>query len=190
MLVALPSVRQRLAAVPTAALGLGLLGLSVVLDLRYPDLPAAAGAGLLVASLLKRPSFGGRFAVALGAVSYSVYLWHLAILGALDRPATWTGAALALAVTLAIAAAVFLLVERPAIRLGQRINGRELASRAQRWYAQYTPPKPDDEAHDDEQPPARPDPGPAESPTDSRARSSRAAARPHSAKTNGIESSA
>ena len=110
--------------VPVA--GLVLIGTSVVLDLPpYLDIAAAAGSGLLVASIVSRRAGESRFqraSIALGAVSYSIYLWHEAIIDLVDRPVpSWGGAVLALAVTAAIAAVVYVVVEGPAIRLGHRV---------------------------------------------------------------------
>lgn len=66
----------------------------------------------------------------IGLVSYSVYLWHAALLsklsdlGALDSLGRLGYTALALAVTLAVAAVSFYLVERPSLRLGRRLSHR------------------------------------------------------------------
>jgi peptidoglycan/LPS O-acetylase OafA/YrhL len=105
-------------------LGLILIGTSVALDLPpYFDLAAAAGSALLIAWLVSRPQFEGksaRVSLALGALSYPVYLWHEQIIDLVDRPSTWAGAFLALAITAAIASVSYLLIERPAMRLGHR----------------------------------------------------------------------
>jgi peptidoglycan/LPS O-acetylase OafA/YrhL len=109
-----------------AIVGLVLIGISVVIDLPpYFDIAAAAGSGLLVATIVSRRSIEARFgraSIVLGALSYSVYLWHETIIGLVDRPTpTWIGAILALAITVAIAAVAYVVVEAPAIRLGHRL---------------------------------------------------------------------
>ena len=113
------------AAVP--AVGLMLIGASVVLDLPpFFDLAASVGSGLLIGWLISRPQFGGRVAkvsVALGALSYPVYLWHVQIIDLVDRPSSWGGAILALAITVAIAAVSYLAIERPAIRFSHQFAG-------------------------------------------------------------------
>jgi peptidoglycan/LPS O-acetylase OafA/YrhL len=63
-----------------------------------------------------------------GLVSYSLYLWHPAItrkMASWDAPLGWSGFAVgAIVVCLAVAAASFYLVERPALRIGRRLAGR------------------------------------------------------------------
>jgi peptidoglycan/LPS O-acetylase OafA/YrhL len=65
-----------------------------------------------------------------GLVSYGVYLWHVAILyrldrmGALDALGDFWYIAVALFLTLTVAAASFYVVERRALRLGRRLSGR------------------------------------------------------------------
>lgn len=127
MIVALlPAVRR-----PAwwAVAGIALIALSCWLDLAiYLDLAAGVGAGLLIAYLVGRPSiprWAERPAIVAGALSYSVYLWHEALVPALDRPtSTWAGGATVIGLTVAIAAVIYVLVERPAIRLGQRLGRR------------------------------------------------------------------
>ena len=106
--------------------GLALIAASVIVNPPpYLDLPAAMGAGLLIASIVSRRHEEARFArpaIALGAISYSVYLWHPAIIEAVDRPTpSWGGALLALVITVAVASAVYVLGEGPAIRVGHRV---------------------------------------------------------------------
>lgn len=112
-----------------ATAGVALIGLSVVIDPPpYLDLFAGMGAGLVIAYLVSRRTFpGGLAPVAelLGALSYSFYLWHEAIVSAVDRPSsTWSGVVVALALTTVIAAVVYAVVERPAIGLGRRLSAR------------------------------------------------------------------
>jgi peptidoglycan/LPS O-acetylase OafA/YrhL len=87
------------------------------------DLPAGIGFGAVVAAVATRPP--GLLASAplraLGAVSYGVYLWHMPVLFWLRMhhalPARAVAAlALVLAPTLALGAASWWLVERPAVR--------------------------------------------------------------------------
>jgi peptidoglycan/LPS O-acetylase OafA/YrhL len=113
-----------------ALIGLALLLFSSLAQVpKFLDIGAAIGSALLIAYSVSRrqsmPSILARACVVTGALSYSVYLWHEAIIDALDRPLrSWTGAAAALAVTIVVASAVYLLVERPAIRLGARTSTR------------------------------------------------------------------
>ena len=106
-----------------AALGVGLVALGSISN-PFPNIAAVVGSGLLVGSVVSAPPLTGaaaRLALAGGAVSYSVYLWHEAIITLVDRPASWGGAALAFAVTLVIAGAVYLVVEAPAMRMGRTL---------------------------------------------------------------------
>ncbi len=65
--------------------------------------------------------------VTAGALSYSVYLWHAAIIPIVDpRPAMWLGTLFAMTTTLAVAGVVYYTIERPAITLG-RVLSRCLA---------------------------------------------------------------
>jgi peptidoglycan/LPS O-acetylase OafA/YrhL len=112
-----------------------LLTISVLVHIpKFLDVVAAAGTAVLIAFFVSRRFHVGARAAAVcavsGALSYSVYLWHEAILDLIDRPApSWVGAVAALAATLVIATIVYLLVERPAIRLAQRVSTR-LTSRS------------------------------------------------------------
>ena len=105
-----------------AAGGFGLIGISSALNApSYFDVPASIGAALLIAFVVSRPTAGRRFDrafLAAGALSYSVYLWHEAIIDAVDRPTpTWIGGLIALILTVAVAAVMYVVVERPALRL-------------------------------------------------------------------------
>jgi peptidoglycan/LPS O-acetylase OafA/YrhL len=95
------------------------------------DIPAAAGFAAIVAAVALRPP--GLLSIApmrwLGAISYGVYLWHMPVLYALQVHGAFPERALpALATvvvaTFALAAASWLLVERPVLR---RIGGRRPA---------------------------------------------------------------
>lgn len=108
--------------VPTV--GLVLLAMSIVPDIRYPDVAAAVGSAVLIAWILTRPAPGRRLAsvlIAGGALSYSFYLWHEALM-MVDRPPSPIGVVLALLLSGFVAAAVYLVVERPAIRLARRLT--------------------------------------------------------------------
>lgn len=79
---------------------------------------------------LVRRLLANRVLLWIGLVSYGVYLWHVAImskladLGALGGPDTVGFSALALALTLLVAAASFYGIERHALRLGRRLSHR------------------------------------------------------------------
>jgi peptidoglycan/LPS O-acetylase OafA/YrhL len=108
--------------------GIGLIGVSVAVDLPSSfDLAAGVGAGLVIAYLVARPELPAALvtpAAVAGALSYSLYLWHEALIPAIDRPATWSGAAIALILSIAVAAVVYWVVERPCIELGKRLSRR------------------------------------------------------------------
>lgn len=98
------------------------------------DILTAFGAALIVAAAVdagRWPSWAVRAAAAAGAISYSVYLWHLALIHAYG----WV----AVPLTLLVASAIYVVIERPAIRWAQRQGGRrptppsgELAAEARR----------------------------------------------------------
>jgi peptidoglycan/LPS O-acetylase OafA/YrhL len=129
MVVAELEADRQLGSVPRRALfavGVALIALSVIADLpSYLDLAAAVGAGLLIAGLVSEGAgpirMGGLIAIA-GAMSYSFYLWHEAIVDAIDRPTTWLGAGSALLVTMVVAAVVYAVLERPAIAVGRKLT--------------------------------------------------------------------
>lgn len=108
-----------------AAPGIALIAVSVVVDLpSYLDIAAGAGSGLLIAAMVGRsvPRPVVRLCALGGAMSYSFYLWHEAIIDAVDRPATSLGAVLAFVVVIVAAAIVYALVERPAMNAGRRLT--------------------------------------------------------------------
>jgi len=77
-----------------------------------------------------RRLLGNRILLWVGLVSYGLYLWHAAIiaklarLGALDAFSPVAFLALALALSLLIAAVSFYAIERPALRLSRRWSNR------------------------------------------------------------------
>lgn len=95
--------------------GIGLIVVSVIADPPpFFDFPAGLGAGLVVAFAVSRPALPRRLtapAMAAGALSYSVYLWHEAIVA---TGAPWP---IVLAVSVVVAAIIYILIERPSIRL-------------------------------------------------------------------------
>jgi len=119
MFVALMEGRMRWAARPaTLAFGIALMLLGTRVYWASVDVPSAVGTFLIVAwAVERRPALGplARPAAIGAALTYSVYLWHVDFLRAIEGPPT------ALLVTLAVASAVYLTVERPAIRLGRRL---------------------------------------------------------------------
>jgi peptidoglycan/LPS O-acetylase OafA/YrhL len=101
-------------------------------------LPAAAGFALIVAAAVagRGPAVAwlrARALVAVGAVSYGVYLWHVPLLLAAREagllPGSW-GARFALIAPLALAlgALSWRLIERPSIRWAASWRGREPAA--------------------------------------------------------------
>ncbi len=110
--------------------GTGVLGHVVA------DLPAALGFAAVVAVVATRPAgvLASAPLRALGAVSYGVYLWHMPVLLWLSLhgllPATFVAALpLMLLPTLALGAASWWLVERPALRWVERARRSERAVR-------------------------------------------------------------
>ncbi len=104
------------------AAGVALLIVSAIPNIAYPDIPGAVGSGLLVAWCVARERLGatgGRVAEVAAALSYGVYLWHLPVIDALNRPGTWSGAMVSALATIAIASVTYIAIEAPGIRLGQ-----------------------------------------------------------------------
>lgn len=98
-------------------------------------LQAVMALGLLLPAVFGDPARGlvrrilaNRVLLWIGLVSYSLYLWHVAIFtklahwGALDSFSRGAFALLALVVTLLVAAASFYAVERPSLRLARRVG--------------------------------------------------------------------
>jgi peptidoglycan/LPS O-acetylase OafA/YrhL len=105
------------------------------------DLPAAAGfAAIVTVVACGRANAGwagARPLVALGTISYGVYLWHLPLLLALRSgnalPLHMIPAmALVLTVTVLVATASWYGLERPAIRWASRVTRRRPAEHAER----------------------------------------------------------
>ncbi len=120
--------RQLPAGSALAVAGMALLATSILPNIAYPDVPAAAGSALVVAWLLTLPKPGprlGRGLAVAGALSYSFYLWHEAVRD-LVGPATYTNAVVALLLTTAVSAAVYATIELPALRLGREIAAAPL----------------------------------------------------------------
>ena len=119
MFVAMMEGRMSWAARPaTLAFGIALVLFGTTSYWASVDVPSALGTFLIVAwAVERRPALGPLAApAAIGAaLTYSVYLWHVDFLKAIDGPPT------ALLVTVAVASAVYVTVERPAIRLGRRL---------------------------------------------------------------------
>ncbi len=119
MFVALVEGRMPWAARPATLLfGIALLLVGTRMDWASIDLPSALGTFLVVGwTVARRPGLGplARPAAIGAALTYSVYLWHIDLLTAIDSPLVALGA------TLAVATAGYLLVERPALHLGQRL---------------------------------------------------------------------
>jgi peptidoglycan/LPS O-acetylase OafA/YrhL len=99
--------------------------------------------GLLMPAVLGRPDRGwvrrvlaNRALLWIGLVSYSLYLWHAAILRVLadadlDRTLGGIGyTVLGLGVSLLVAGASFYAIERPALRVGRRLSRRRDAQDA------------------------------------------------------------
>jgi peptidoglycan/LPS O-acetylase OafA/YrhL len=107
------------------------LGLAVSLDetryLRAGLSIVSASTALLLLELvapgpsLVRRALEARPLVALGRISYGLYLWHVLVLHALLKfPVPRWGAALGIAASLAVAALSYVAVERPFLRLNRR----------------------------------------------------------------------
>jgi peptidoglycan/LPS O-acetylase OafA/YrhL len=94
-------------------LGVGLICAGFAANLPFCDVLTAIGAGILVGIAIQiRAMPLARLAIAGGALSYSVYLWHLPLVQAVG----WW----AVPATLAIASVVYLVVERPFMSLARR----------------------------------------------------------------------
>ncbi|MDH2444383.1 acyltransferase [Amnibacterium sp. CER49] len=115
--------------------GNNVLGVAAAVVLYTVVLPTSAGRASLLTRLLDTRALRG-----LGEISYSVYLWHLPVITWLvvsgwARPGPLglvANVGVVLPVTLALATATYLLVERPALRLKgrARTSGRAPAGGA------------------------------------------------------------
>ena len=104
------SARRRLGLI-----GAGLVMLSVVTDGQYPDIAGGIGAALLLPWFIQwEPGRMARPAALAGGISYSVYLWHLPLVGALG---VWS-----IPATLVVALVVFHAIEQPAMKMGRRVG--------------------------------------------------------------------
>jgi peptidoglycan/LPS O-acetylase OafA/YrhL len=147
-----PALWARLTARANLLLALGLGGVTAAI-LMFPDQTGgfwatvcgfpllAFSIGLIVIAGSDVRSIIGRYPVpgagALAAGAYSLYLTHKAVYRAVavlspDLPAPLRGAALVLAVfaALAVGAALYWLVERPFLRLRDRLEGPSRSSLA------------------------------------------------------------
>jgi peptidoglycan/LPS O-acetylase OafA/YrhL len=131
LLGARPKIGARRAELWTL-IGLAMILASVVLldeSQNFPGLlalPACLGTALLIlVGLEQQPTvtrlLSTRLVVALGLVSYSLYLWHWPILAFaryhFDRPLQWDELTILLALSLLAAAATYRYVEQPARRI-------------------------------------------------------------------------
>ncbi len=126
MFVALLEGRMPWAARPvTLALGIALLALGTHIWWASIDLPSGLGSFFVVAwAVERRPNLGPlAIPASIGAaLTYSVYLWHVDLLKTI--PST----PFALAATVLIASASYLIVERPFIRVGRYLARRKSTS--------------------------------------------------------------
>ncbi len=137
------------AAEIAAGVGLSLIvGSIVLLDESQPfpgllALPGCVGAALLILTGMDSKPLVTRMlslrpAVAIGLISYSLYLWHWPLLAFAryhyDRPLQWTEVAGLLGASLLLAVATYHYVERPArhlrLNLAPRVVGAGLISLA------------------------------------------------------------
>ncbi|MEO5706875.1 MAG: acyltransferase [Alteraurantiacibacter sp.] len=98
-----------------------------------PRLTATIGAVLVFLAVVIRQPQAGRVPVYLGAISYSIYLFQEPVLRSLNGLLAVNGTLYALAVLgglIALAAAVYELVEKPFMALGKRVNTRQVAVEA------------------------------------------------------------
>lgn len=126
-----PDVLSRAHRPVVPLIGVALVACSVIPDIRFPDVPASVGSAIVLAWLLgcSPPPRHAATGMAVGAaLSYSVYLWHEAILDGLGRPVGIVGVFGGLLVTCVVAALAYVLVERPGIYLGRRLAGRPRVS--------------------------------------------------------------
>ena len=135
VLVGRPVRTGRAAPLAAGAAAAGAVGLAAATLLTHEDSGALQRGGFLLVAVATAAVIAGsegvrplqwaltrRPVVALGLISYGVYLWHWPVIIVIDEARTgidgfWLGA-LRLAITLAVAVASFVLVERP-IRRGR-----------------------------------------------------------------------
>ena len=119
MLLAVWMPRRSTPALTAGAmlLGAGYVGAAYIGGLA-PSVSVVAGTALLIVGLPQPSGWKLRLALAAGALSYSFYLWHVAVL-IVVRPFLDNSlvlAAVAGAATVAIAAVAYIGIEEPAIR--------------------------------------------------------------------------
>jgi len=127
------------------AAGLGLVAWGIGAHLQRLDIPTAIGAMLIIGWSLTRdlPATVARLATALGAISFGLYLWHFDTLQWVSRQGLDPMAATIVGLTLSVAVAVasYLIVERPAIGLA-----RALTSPSRRLVRQTVATRPEERA--------------------------------------------
>jgi peptidoglycan/LPS O-acetylase OafA/YrhL len=112
---------------------LGAAGLLILGFLASPDFfnpLAAGGAAILVAAAVStRVEWGrwGTLALVAGELSFAFSLWHADLISALTEVFPKPGAAVlpAFVAAIAVAGVSWIVIERPAIRLGRRLTRRE-----------------------------------------------------------------
>jgi peptidoglycan/LPS O-acetylase OafA/YrhL len=132
MLLALVAVRRpdalrQLGSRPMAVAGVAMLVAGIWTNLAYGNLLTVIGSFLIVAAaIVHRPA--GRIIVVLATagatLSYAFYLWHFDLIRWLtDKGFTgWGLAGAALLLAALVSAVSYLLVERPALRMGKRVS--------------------------------------------------------------------
>jgi peptidoglycan/LPS O-acetylase OafA/YrhL len=131
MLLALVAVRRpdalrQLGSRPMALAGVAMFLVGLWTHPGYGNLLTVIGSFLIVtAAIVHRPA--GRIVVVLATggatLSYAFYLWHYDVIKWLEREGLtgWGLGGAALLVVVLVSAASWLLVERPALRLGRRL---------------------------------------------------------------------
>jgi len=111
--------------------GIGAVWLGLVSGLNpWVNIPVVLGTAALVAWIVIAEPRMPRAVAAAGAISYGFYLWQYDMIEALAA----RGVAgpmlvlLAVAATTALAAVSYLVIERPAIRLGRRLSRKHLVA--------------------------------------------------------------
>jgi peptidoglycan/LPS O-acetylase OafA/YrhL len=94
----------------------------------------ASGCGLVLVSLANatKSRLEWRPVVALGTISYGVYLWHAPSISALDwafNLGYWTLLGATVVCTLALSAASWFLIEQPSLHIARRLNGGRSSER-------------------------------------------------------------
>jgi peptidoglycan/LPS O-acetylase OafA/YrhL len=114
MLVAALEAQGRLIDRRLLPVGIVIVAVSLAARSAYLDVPTALGSAVVVGTAVQYRSMRfARIAVVGGALSYSVYLWHLPLLYRFG----WA----AIPLSFAVAAVAYVALERPAIRLGRHM---------------------------------------------------------------------